>query len=118
MPGTARADLDVITEDRLGPSTQPVELGGGPGAPAPGRKTGPEHVRDLHRPFVPANRAVVSQGSPHVPSSPQELGVGIAHVHGVDAAPADVPDDGVPHQAVLDPGLTGGLRGPPGGAGA
>src|SRR6202034_471538 len=66
VPRALRADLDVVTEDRLAPTTQPVELGGGCRTPTSGRKAGPKDVGHLDGGGRLADRAAFPTRLAHV----------------------------------------------------
>ena len=100
----ALAGEPVITQIALGAPAQLGELGRRARAPAPRRELGPEDEGHRDQAALAADGAGLLGRAPHVAGGPEQLGVGVADVDLHGAAPFDVPDQAVAHQAVLDAG--------------
>ena len=104
VPGARWADLDLEAEHRLGPPAQGLQLGDRSWATTTGRQLGPEDEGNGDQAAVVADGADLLGRPTHVPGGPQELGVGVAHVDLLDAAPLHLADQPIPHDPVLDLG--------------
>ena len=104
VPGAGRADLDLVTEHRLGPAAERLELGGRARAAPARRQLGPEDEGHRHQPAVVADGADLLGRPAHVAGGPQQLGVGVADVGLQELAPVDLPHHAVADDPVLDLG--------------
>ena len=104
VPGAGRADLDLVTEHRLLPAAERLELGGRARAAAARRQLGPEDEGDRDEPAVVTDGADLLGRPAHVAGGPEQLGVGVADVGLEDLAPVDLPDHAVADDPVLDLG--------------
>src|SRR5204863_489744 len=101
-PRALRADLDDIASEHGGPAGQLVEFGGGRDAAAVGGKAAAKDVRDVHEVGRLANGTFHAGELADVLGRPQQLRVGVAYVESGEPAFAELADDGVAGQPVID----------------
>ena len=102
IPPAVGTNLDHITSGVLGAATQLSHVFGGEDATPPGGQAGTEGERHQHQvgPFTYGTRFVTDGGD--VARRPQEFGVGVADIAAAQATPAELVDDVLASQPIVD----------------